>query len=98
MIPYGSTHAPANGPSRPCSSPLKYQRLLRGWSQQDVVEELYNLCATNGRPDVGLTVDTIGRWENGHHKPSPIYRKHLCLLYGLTADKLGLIDAMEISA
>ena len=72
MIPYGSTHAPANGPSRPRSSPLKYQRLPRGWSQQDVVEELYNLCAANGRrPDVGLTVDTIGRWENGHYTTQP---------------------------
>ncbi len=97
MITYGSTLAPANDPSRPGYSSLKYQRLLRGWSQRDGVEELYKLCAANGRPDVGLTVETIRRWENGRHKPSPIYRKHLCLLYGLTADKLGLVDAMEIS-
>ena len=79
-------------------TPLKCQRLLRGWSQQDVVDELYKLCAANGRPDVGLTVDTLGHWENGCNTPSPVYRKHLCTLYGLTADKLGFIAPHEMQA
>src|SRR5437763_13247266 len=70
-------------------SPLKYQRLLRGWSQQDVVDELYKLCVASGRPDVGLNAARVGEWENGHHKTSPRYRKDLCQLYGLTADKRG---------
>jgi len=76
-------------------SPLKYQRLLRGWSQQDVVDALYQLCATGGHPEVGLSIYTIGRWENGKNLPSPLYRKHLCVLYGLTAAQLGFIEPQE---
>jgi transcriptional regulator with XRE-family HTH domain len=79
-------------------SPLKYQRLLRGWSQQDVADEVYKLCVASGRPDVGLSAARVGEWENGRHKPSPIYRKHLCQLYGLTADKLGFIENQEVQA
>lgn len=79
-------------------SPLKYQRLLRGWSQQDVANELYQLCAAHGYPGVGISVNTVSRWECGIQKPTPIYRKHLCLLYGLTADKLGFIEPYEVPA
>src|SRR5579859_7304579 len=78
-----------------CYSPLKYQRLLRGWSQQDVVDALYQLCSTGGCPGAGLSIYTISRWENGKNLPSPLYRKHLCALYGLTAAQLGFIEAQE---
>jgi transcriptional regulator with XRE-family HTH domain len=77
----------------PCS-PLKYQRLLRGWSQQDVADELYKRCAAEGNADVGIHAKLVGRWERGETKPSPIYRKHLCTLYGLTAAQLGLLDGL----
>ena len=83
--------------SGPCS-PLKYQRLLRGWSQQDVADELYKLCIASGRLNVGLNADRVGEWENGQHKPSPKYRKHLCQLYGLNAAQLGFIEAQEALA
>jgi transcriptional regulator with XRE-family HTH domain len=76
-------------------SPLKYQRLLRGWSQQDVVDELYKMCAASGRPDVGISTGRVGEWERGQHKPSPLYRKHLCQLFGLTAAELGFIEPLE---
>lgn len=58
----------------PCS-PLKYQRLLQGWSQRDEVNELYKLCAASGHPEVNVTVQHVYRWEGGYHKPRPIYRK-----------------------
>ncbi len=79
-------------------SPLKYQRLLRGWSQQDVVDAIYLLCVESGRPDVGINTDQLGRWENGKCRPSPVYRKHLCTLYGLTADQLGFLKGLEVQA
>jgi hypothetical protein len=72
-------------------TPLKYQRLLRGWSLQDVADELYKRCAADGHPEVGVSLQHIYRWEAGYCKPRPIYRKHLCQLYDLTAEQLGLI-------
>ncbi len=95
MIPQpdGSKHG--KHPLPAAYSPLKYQRLLRGWSQQDVVDEVTRRCAAEGKPCAGLTTDAIRRWENGHNTPSPCYRKHLCALYSLTADKLGFIASQE---
>lgn len=72
-------------------SPLKYQRLLRGWTLQDVADELYRRCCAEGKPDVGVMADTVGRWERGNARPSPKYRKHLCELYGMNAAQLGLL-------
>ena len=71
--------------------PLRYQRLLRGWSQQHVVDELSRLFAADGQPDagLGLTVETVSRWENGRRKPSPLYRRQLCRLYAMNAFELG---------
>ncbi len=72
-------------------SPLKYQRLLRGWTQQDVADELYKLCIAHGHPDAGINAERISRWECGVARPSLFYQKYLCLLYDLTTDKLGLL-------
>lgn len=72
-------------------SPLKYQRLLRGWTQQDVADELYKLCVAHGRSDAGINAERISRWECGVARPSLFYQKYLCLLYGMTTDKLGLL-------
>ena len=91
----GATNASEKPPARSCS-PIKYQRLLRGWSQQDVVDALYQLCSAHGRGDVGLNIDTIRRWETGRHKPSPVYRKHLCTLFGKNAAELGFLDDLEV--
>lgn len=73
------------------TSPLKYYRMIRGWSQQDVADELYRRCSEDGKPDVALNVNTISKWERGINKPSPLYRKHFCLLYGVTARALGFL-------
>ena len=75
----------------PCS-PLAYQRLLRGWSQQDVVDALSRLCQAAGLGGIGLNVVMVCRWEKGKHLPSPFYRKQLCVLYGLTAAELGFLE------
>jgi transcriptional regulator with XRE-family HTH domain len=72
--------------------PLKYQRLLRGWTQRDVADELYKLCIADGRPDAGINADIVGNWERGR-RPSLFYQKYLVKLYGLTTAQLGLLDA-----
>jgi transcriptional regulator with XRE-family HTH domain len=80
----------------PVCTPLRYQRLLRGWSQQDVADHLYARCVAEGNPDVGIHAKLVGRWERGENIPRPIYRKHLCQLYGLTAAQLGLLKGLEV--
>ena len=93
------THRIAAAHAAPLSSacsPLKYQRLLRGWSQQDVINALVEHCTRSGAHSVGLTIAMVSRWENGHHLPSPFYRKHLCELYHLNAAQLGLIEDQEV--
>jgi len=71
-------------------SPLRYQRKLRGWSQQDLVNELCKLCYKDERIP-GLNVRTIGRWERGESKPSPYYCKRLCQLFNMTTEELGVL-------
>lgn len=70
--------------------PIKYQRLLRGWTQQEVADELYRMCSADGRC-VGINADVVGRWERGCARPSPLYQKYLCKLYGLNTEQLGLL-------
>jgi hypothetical protein len=98
MIAHTLSASEGSDPSRTRYSPLKYQRLLRGWSQQDVVDAIYERCVASGCPDVGIGVEHIRRWENGISKPRPIYRKHLCQLYGMNAAQLGFIEEMEVPA
>jgi transcriptional regulator with XRE-family HTH domain len=71
-------------------SPLKCQRKLRGWSQQNLVDELCKLCYEDGRIP-GLNTKTVGRWEKGVNKPSPYYCKRLCQLFGMDAEELELL-------
>jgi hypothetical protein len=63
-----------------------------------VVDAIYERCVASGCPDVGIGVEHIRRWENGISKPRPVYRKHLCALYGMNAAQLGFIEEMEVPA
>lgn len=63
---------------------LRRQRHLRGWSQARVAAALQEL---GGVADEKL----VGKWERGVVHPSPFYREKLCLIYGQTADQLGLL-------
>src|SRR5262245_54952099 len=60
---------------------LRQERLLRGWSQQDVAGRL----GTDGY--------TVNRWERGRATPSPYFRQRLCALLGKNAQELGLLGA-----
>ncbi len=62
---------------------LKVERELRGWSQARLAEAL------------GTTARTVGRWEQGLALPYPYHRELLCVLFGKTAQELGLPDDSE---
>ncbi len=63
---------------------LKVEREKRGWSLAKLAEVL------------GTTTRTVSRWEQGLAVPYPYYREQLCVLYGKTAEELGLLsDANE---
>ncbi len=70
---------------------LRYQRLLRGWSLQRVVDELCAIGIKANGKKPGVNADMVGAWERRNKTPSPYYREKLCLLYGLPADQLDLI-------
>ncbi len=62
---------------------LKYERQLRGWSQQKIAEKL------------GTSEDVISRWERGERAPSPYYQEKLCQLFDKPANELGLIESKQ---
>jgi len=59
---------------------LKHEREQRGWSQARVAEQ------------IGTDAGTISRWERGITSPTPYFRERLCVLYGKTAQELGLLE------
>src|SRR5215218_3879017 len=66
---------------------LRHARLLRGWSQQRVADQINQLPGT-ARADREL----VYRWEAGKRTPSPFYRERLGQVFALTAAELGLIE------
>jgi len=68
-----------NGEKKP-NPTLRRERQLRGWSQQKVA----GLVETSE--------DVISRWERGERKPSPFFQEKFCILYGKSAEELGLFN------
>jgi tetratricopeptide (TPR) repeat protein/transcriptional regulator with XRE-family HTH domain len=62
---------------------LRRHRLQRNWRLSDVAEQL------------GTTVTTVQRWEQGTQQPRLYYRRKLCDLFGLTAQELHLEEQEE---
>ena len=58
---------------------LRYQRSLRGWSQQKVADE------------IGASNEMISNWERGKKKTSSFYQEKLCALFGKNAEELGFL-------
>lgn len=69
---------------------LRQQRLLRGWTQDEVADRLYKLCGSKGSIRGDINANMVSRWENGKHPPSPFWQSKLCELYGKNAEELGL--------
>lgn len=62
---------------------LRRARLLKGWSQAELAEQ------------VGTSFEMVSRWERGLTVPSPRYRKRLYVVLGQTAEELGLISDLQ---
>ena len=66
--------------NRPFSEQLRYERDLRGWSQDDLAGKM------------GCDPKTIGRWERGVGIPRPYHRQALCRIFEKNAEELGLLQ------
>src|SRR5215471_17218525 len=71
---------------RPRLRPL---RDARGWTQQDVAEQVSRLAWLRRHEHVGVNADMVAKWERGEKRPSPRYRELLCVLFEADAHALG---------
>ena len=70
---------------------LRAQRILRGWSQEDVVRGLVRVGIELGERQLGVTRQLISRLEREGTCPRAPYPKLLCQLFGTSAEELGLV-------
>lgn len=71
---------------------LRQLRVDRGWSLDDVVEQLHRLAREAGEPVPGVDRQALSRWERGAHRPRPYYVRLLSRLYQASPASLGLVD------
>jgi len=69
---------------------LRALRHERGWTQQDVADQLSRLAWLRRHKQVGVNADMVAKWERGDKRPSGPYRELLCLLFETDAHGLGL--------
>ena len=69
---------------------LRALREERGWTQQDVADQMSRLAWLRHRERIGVNADMVAKWERGEKRPSPRYRDLLCLLYAADAQSLGI--------
>jgi tetratricopeptide (TPR) repeat protein/transcriptional regulator with XRE-family HTH domain len=74
------------GPNRE----LRRQRLLRGWSLEDLAAAVLDVGRQTGEGSLALTPKTVGRWERGESCPRAPYPKLLCIVFARSAEELGL--------
>jgi transcriptional regulator with XRE-family HTH domain len=77
---------------------IRELRKDRGWTQQDVAEQLARLAWLRKEQRVGVTADMVAKWERGDKGPSRLYRDLLSLLFGVPADQLGIGPATPAKA
>lgn len=64
-------------------SQLKAEREQQQWSQAEVAKAL------------GVSIETVGRWEQGQAIPHPYYRCKLSILFSKPAEELGLLSYLD---
>jgi len=69
---------------------LRTLREERGWTQQDVADQVSRLAWLRRRKHVGVNADMVSKWERGEKRPDPSYRELLCLLFATDAHSLGI--------
>lgn len=86
---------PTSIPKHPPNRHLLWARLQRGWSREELVEQIKRSMTQIGERECGLNAEMIRRWETGERRPEPRYKKHLVLVFGVTASELGLLSECE---
>src|SRR6266567_3802769 len=71
---------------------IREQREQRGWTQEQLAEEIDQLCNDNVRRRGLIDRKMISKWECGKHPPSKYYQSKLCTLFQMTAQELGFIQ------
>jgi hypothetical protein len=56
---------------------LTWERLERGWSHDELCEQIKRGMRDADEADTGLTGNTVRRWETGERWPDPRFRNHL---------------------
>ena len=87
----------ASAPKHPPNTQLTWQRLQRGWSREELVEQIKRSMKQSDEAEPGLNSDIVRRWETGDRKPEPRYKKHVVLVFGKPASELGLLSAEELA-
>ena len=80
------------------NSRLRELRELRGWTQQELAEQLARLAWLEYGERMGVNADMVSKWERGPGRPGPRYRKLYCLLFEVSLSELGLGLADKRSA
>ncbi len=74
---------------------LAWERLQRGWSYEEITDQIRAAMLRGGDADTGLSANTVRRWETGERWPEPRYRKYLVEIFGKPASELGLLTPEE---
>lgn len=82
-------------PKHPPNTRLTWERLQRGWSRDELVEQIKRSMREAGEPEPGLTDEVVRRWESGDRRTEARYQKHLVLIFGKSAGELGLLSPEE---
>lgn len=75
---------------------LRWERLERGWSYDEVAKRIGHIMFVSDGERVGLSGDSVRRWEAGERWPEPRYRRPLVDLFGKPASALGLLTSEEL--
>jgi transcriptional regulator with XRE-family HTH domain len=68
---------------------LREFRQRRDLTLEALAEALARLADEALGEKVGVNAEMIGKWERGAKRPSPLYRKLLVMLYGVSEEQLG---------
>jgi transcriptional regulator with XRE-family HTH domain len=69
---------------------LREAREARRWTQQETANQLARLAWLRFRERIGVNANMVSKWELRKKRPDPHYTELLCLLYGATAEYLGI--------
>src|SRR5215218_2863426 len=72
---------------------LREHRLGLNLTLEEVAEALIALAWDRFAVHVGVNAGMVGKWERGEKRPSRFYQRLLVLLYGVSAEQLGLRPA-----